>query len=97
MRKNPKAQKVVTILLPILFLIGLLIIVVPKGDLLKAFTADEFVKVSIDGKDVTGDEEKLQTEKESVEVTIEAKENIIAEIPFDENASIEPLSEEKRN
>lgn len=94
MRKNPKAQKLVTILLPILFLIGLLIVVVPKGDLLRALTGDELVKVSLDGKEVTEDE--LKTEQESVELTIEAKEDSIIEIPYTEDISIKLLDGEKK-
>ena len=84
----------VTILLPIIFLIGILILQVFSGDLLSASNKESLVNIAIDGKEVTTDE--LETEKETVELTLEAKKKILLEIPYDESVSIELLNNKRK-
>ncbi|MEQ7227989.1 hypothetical protein ABQD95_16390 [Enterococcus avium] len=93
MRKNFKANKMVTILLPIIFLIGILILQVFSGDLLSASNKESLVNISIDGREVTTGE--LESEKETVELTLEAKKKVLLEIPYDESISIELLNNKK--
>ncbi|MEO1769647.1 SpaA isopeptide-forming pilin-related protein [Candidatus Enterococcus ferrettii] len=91
MRKEIKAKKLVTILLPIIFLIGIAILQIPKGELLRASNKDELVKVTLEGKEAVFDQ--FKTDKETVKLTLEAKETLLLEIPYDENFSIDPLDE----
>ena len=93
MRKNFKANKMVTILLPIIFLIGILILQVFSGDLLSASNKESLVNISIDGREVTTGE--LESEKETVELTLEAKKKVLLEIPYDESICIELLNIKK--
>lgn len=83
----------VTILLPIIFLIGILILQVFSGDLLSASNKESLVNISIDGREVTTGE--LESEKETVELTLEAKKKVLLEIPYDESISIELLNNKK--
>lgn len=91
----------VTLLLPIIFLIGILILQVFTGDLLSASNKDSLVNISIDGKEVAV--EDVETEKNEVELILEAKKKTLLEIPFDNSVSIkllnnknEPISIEER-
>lgn len=95
MRKFFRANKTVTILLPIIFLIGILILQVFTGDLLSASNKDSLVKVTIDGKEVATD--NIETEKESINLTLETKEKALLEIPYDESFSVEPLNNKEES
>lgn len=89
MQKIFKANKTVTILLPIIFLLGILFLQVFTDDFLRASNKDSLVNVSIDGKEATS--ENIETEKELVELNLVAKEKILLEIPYTESVSIELL------
>lgn len=83
MRKN-KHWRLVTILFPVLLLLGIVAVVtIPKGSLLKASEPDtHLVDILFEGEVVS---KPIETEEKSAEFEMQAKEDGIYQIPYAEN------------
>ncbi|MBO0452073.1 SpaA isopeptide-forming pilin-related protein [Candidatus Enterococcus murrayae] len=91
MRKPNQLKCMVPLLLPVVLIIGVLFFYY-QGKALKASTPDSMVSVTVGNEAVQND--SLTTEKETVELTLQAKETDIYELPYDDTVSIVPLDEE---
>ena len=81
----------VPLLLPVVLIIGVLFFYY-HGKALNASTPDALVSVTVGNEAVQND--SLTTEKETVELTLQAKETDIFELPYDDTVSVTPLDEE---
>lgn len=83
MRKN-KHWRLVTILFPVLLLLGIVAVVtIPKGSLLKASEPDtHLMDILFEGEVVS---KPIETEEKSAEFEMQAKEDGIYQIPYAEN------------
>lgn len=91
MRKPNQLKRMVPLLLPVVLIIGVLFFYY-HGKVLKASTPDALVSVTVGNEAVQND--SLTTEKETVELTLQAKETDIFELPYDDTVSVTPLDEE---
>ncbi|MDT2658945.1 SpaA isopeptide-forming pilin-related protein [Enterococcus hulanensis] len=91
MRKPNQLKRMVPLLLPVVLIIGVLFFYY-HGKALNASTPDALVSVTVGNEAVQND--SLTTEKETVELTLQAKETDIFELPYDDTVSIVPLDEE---
>ncbi|WP_137663329.1 prealbumin-like fold domain-containing protein [Enterococcus hulanensis] len=91
MRKPNQLKRMVPLLLPVVLIIGVLFFYY-HGKALKASTPDALVSVTVGNEAVQND--SLTTEKETVELTLQAKETDIFELPYDDTVSVTPLDEE---
>ncbi|MBO0460095.1 hypothetical protein JZO77_25545 [Enterococcus hulanensis] len=91
MRKPNQLKRMVPLLLPVVLIIGVLFFYY-HGKALNASTPDALVSVTVGNEAVQND--SLTTEKETVELTLQAKETDIFELPYDDTVSVTPLDEE---
>ncbi|MGG5370986.1 SpaA isopeptide-forming pilin-related protein [Enterococcus sp. AZ196] len=91
MRKPIQLKRMVPLLLPVVLIIGVLFFYY-QGKALKASAPDPLVSVTVDKKAVEKD--SLETDKETVELTLKAKDTDVFEIPYDDTVSVVPLNEE---
>lgn len=64
---------------------------IPKGDFLKASTMDPLVQVSHEGNELTDD---FETDSDEINLRLTANETGVFEIPYDENFSVIPITDD---
>ncbi|KAF1297554.1 hypothetical protein BAU15_07535 [Enterococcus sp. JM4C] len=86
MHKTQRIKQIVTVLLPVIFLLGV-VLAIPRGNVLKADDSEQpFAHVKINGKTVSLADTLIQ--EETVQLELTGKENYWLRLPDDENYEV---------
>ncbi|MGH1648389.1 SpaA isopeptide-forming pilin-related protein [Enterococcus gilvus] len=91
MRKQWTLKQVGVIILPLMVLIGILVVVIPRGDRLKASNEQSFVSITAEEKAVP--ETGYETKEETAELTLTTEETTVVKIPIHASYQVVPLNE----
>ncbi|MGM0238059.1 SpaA isopeptide-forming pilin-related protein [Enterococcus sp. AZ103] len=91
MRKKLNLKRVGVIVLPLLVIIGILVVMIPRGDRLKASNENPFVSITVgeEAAPATG----YETQEESTDLTLQSTTTTIVKIPINEQFEVLPIGE----